>query len=127
MEYRYGAASSAVASVPGTASSTEDTLGIEASGTHDTLELPLATEVDWNDATQQKRFAALERKVGRGAASEDERQEYLSFRESRRGWIGSHHYLENYIQEQREKAILQKLAELQEILTPKSKPEWPRA
>lgn len=74
--------------------------------------------IDWNNEAEQRRFALLERKVGRKSASEDEAREYSDLLFSRRAWIKSQNYMAIYLEERREQLILQKLQELQSLMQP---------
>jgi hypothetical protein len=90
-----------------------------ASVTNDSIrKLPPLEEFDWNDAGLHQRFAALERKIGRKSARPDEMARYNTLRNSRRAWIRSRTYLSDYTEEEREKALVQKLKEIRELISP---------
>jgi hypothetical protein len=80
--------------------------------------IPSSLEVDWEMPAQHKSFAALERKVGRRHATQKERDEYAELLRSRRAWVRSKTYLDDYLEIERQKLLLKKLAEVQALLKP---------
>jgi hypothetical protein len=116
--YRIGAPSTASTEAQQSTGTTE-IASTDVLGTSIVSEIPQIVEIDWTDESEQRKFASLERKVGRNAASLEEINKYNKLRTSRRAWIRAQTYLMDYIDEEREKAVLKKLAELQVLLRPR--------
>lgn len=73
---------------------------------------------DWTNDSVQRRFASLERKVGRSAATKEETSLYSSMLISRRRSVFADCYMREYAEIERLRAVRKKLRELQELLQP---------
>lgn len=90
----------------------------EATSAENIQKVTSQVQFDWTDKKEHHRFAALERKVGRQIATQEEESRYTLMLKSRRAWIKSFDYMAGYLEEQRERAIIQKMRELQELIKP---------
>ena len=73
---------------------------------------------DWNLETTHRRFARLERKVGRKAAPASEVSLYATMLSSRRQFVFAADYMHEYAEIERIRAVRKKLQELQQLLKP---------
>lgn len=87
-------------------------------GTTGEVKMPRIESPDWDNEKQHIKFGDLERKVLNKLANQEEQTRYLSLLASRCAWVASHGYLARYIEDEKQKALLQKLEEIRELLKP---------
>ena len=79
---------------------------------------PALEEWDWNDEGVVRRFIKLEQKVLAEKASKEEQDVYNQMRRHRTSVLFADKYIRDYAEVQRLQKLSQRLAEIQEYLTP---------
>lgn len=95
---------------------------LEVTGDFNTDELkfekPVVEDFDWEAGSMQRKFARLEAAYLAGKLSEDESLKYQKMLKSRRAFIFSKTYIQNYAESQRLKRLNVMLKKIGEYLKP---------